>query len=30
MMNKVNIDGKDYELTEQQIKLLDVLIPENY
>jgi hypothetical protein len=29
-MNKVNIDGKDYELTEQQIKLLDVLIPENY
>lgn len=26
-LNKVNIEGKQYELTEAQIKLLDVLIP---
>ncbi len=27
VLNKVNIEGQEYELTEAQIKLLDVLIP---
>ncbi len=30
LLNKVNIEGQQYELTDAQIKLLDVLIPENY
>jgi hypothetical protein len=29
-LSKVNIEGVECELTEAQIKLLDVLIPENY